>query len=210
MTTTTIAPAGNPATTTAGAPAEPPADADPDSGHGSGPDSRHDTGTGPDTAADTAPDAGSAVRPQPAPEPAPGARAETCAPAYRPVPVWFFAFEGLIGAAYDVVKSSPYGWTVMAAAVVANIVLARTVMRGRLNTARAMLKRRGTRKIMAGLIALRVGLHLALGAIGKQAVSGPAHLTLAAVMCGSTVALLAFNQRVTLRALNGGGKARIC
>ncbi|WP_225848714.1 hypothetical protein [Streptomyces sp. HPF1205] len=188
MTTTTIAPAGNPATTTAEAPAEPPADTDPD----------------PEPTPDT--DSGSAAFLKPAP----GAGAETRAPVFRPVPVWFFAFEGLIGAAYDVVKSSPYGWTVMVTTVVANIVLARTVMRGRLNTARAMLKGRGTRKILAGLIALRVGLHLALGALGKQAVSGPAHLTLAAVMCGSTVALLAFNQRVTLRALNGGGKARIC
>ena len=120
---------------------------------------------------------------------------------YKPVPVWFFVFEGLMGASYDVIKSYPYAWMFLAAAVVVNIALARTVMRGRLKMAKAMLKGRRTRKIAVGLIALRIGVHVVLGAVGAQADSGPAHLALAVAMCAATVGLLAFNQRVTLRAL---------
>lgn len=120
---------------------------------------------------------------------------------FRPVPVWFFAFEGLMGASYDIVKSSPHAWIFIAASVAVNIVLARTVLRGRLKMAKAMLKGKRTRKIAAGLIALRMGVHVALGAAGMQATSGPAHIALAVVMCASTVALLAFDQRVMLRAL---------
>ena len=120
---------------------------------------------------------------------------------FRAVPVWFFAFEGLMGAAYDIAKSSSYGWIVVAVSVAVNIVLARTVLRGRLKMAKAMLKGKRTRTIALGLIALRVGVHVALGAIGMQATSGPAHLGLAVVMCATTVALLAFDQRVMLRAL---------
>jgi hypothetical protein len=120
---------------------------------------------------------------------------------YKPVPVWFFAFEGLIGASYDVVKSYPDAWMFLAAAVVVNIVLARTVLRGRLKMAKAILKGRRTRKIAVGLIALRLGVHLALGAVGAQATSAPAHIAFAVVMCGATVGLLAFDQRVMLRAL---------
>ena len=121
---------------------------------------------------------------------------------FRPVPVWFFAFEGLMGASYDIVKSSPHAWVFLVAAVVLNIVLARTVLRGRLTMAKAILKGKRTRKIAVGLIALRIGAHVALGAIGMQATSVPAHIALAAAMCAATVALLAFDQRVMLRALN--------
>lgn len=121
---------------------------------------------------------------------------------YRPVPVWFFGFEGLMGAGYDVAKSYPGAWMFLAAALVVNIVLARTVLRGRLKMAKAMLKGKRTRKIALGLIALRMGVHMALGAVGVAATSGPAHLAFAVLMCGSTVALLAFDQRVMLRALN--------
>src|SRR5689334_7337593 len=83
---------------------------------------------------------------------------------YQPVPVWFFAFEGLMGAGYDVAKSYPGAWMFLAAALVVNIVLARTVLRGRLKMAKAMLKGKRTRKIALGLIALRMGVHMALGA----------------------------------------------
>ena len=122
-------------------------------------------------------------------------------PVCRPVPVWFFAFEGLIGAAYDVVKTSPHAWIVLAVAVVTNIALARTLLRGRLKMAKAMLKGRRTRKLAVGLIGLRVGVHFALGAIGVEATSQGAHLAFAALMCATTVGLLAFDQRVMLRAL---------
>lgn len=119
----------------------------------------------------------------------------------RPVPVWFFAFEGVMGASYDIVKSAPNAWIFVAASVAVNIVLARTVLRCRLTMAKAMLRSRRTRKIAVGLIALRAGVHLALGAVGMQATSGPAHIALAVAMCAATVGLLAFDQRVMLRAL---------
>lgn len=128
-------------------------------------------------------------------------------PVLRPIPVWFFAFEGLMGASYDVFKSAPYGWVVLGAAAVVNIVLARTVMRGRLRMVKAMLKGRRTRKIAVGLIALRVGAHVTLGAVGVEATSQAAHIGLAVAMCATTVGLLAFDQRVMLRALGGGRAA---
>ncbi|MFI0898532.1 hypothetical protein [Streptomyces sp. NPDC020983] len=120
---------------------------------------------------------------------------------FRPVPVWFFAFEGLMGGAFDVLKAHPDGWMVLAGCAAVNLVLAATVLRGRLKMAKAMLKGRRTRKIAAGLIALRLGVHAVLGAIGMQATSGWAHLAFAAGMCAATVGLLAFDQRVMLRAL---------
>ena len=64
-----------------------------------------------------------------------------------------------------------------------------------------MLKNSRTRFIAMGLIALRVGLHLALGAIGTQVETASGHLALAFVMTGITVALLWFDQRVTFRTL---------
>lgn len=120
---------------------------------------------------------------------------------FKPVPVWFFAFEGLLGASYDVVKSAPHAWIFLAGSVVLNIVLARTVLRGRLKMAKAILKGRRTRKLAVGLIALRAGAHIVLGAVGMQATSAPAHIALAVAMCAATVALMAFDQRVMLRAL---------
>ena len=126
---------------------------------------------------------------------------------FKPVPVWFFAFEGVFGASYDVLKSASFGWVVVAAFVTVNIVLARTVMRGRLKTARAMLRNRRTRGLAVALIGLRVGVHFVLGAIGMEATSGAAHAAFAVLMCATTVAMLAFDQRVMLRALNAGAPA---
>jgi hypothetical protein len=121
---------------------------------------------------------------------------------YRPIPIWFFTFEGLIGASYDVVKTSPHAWIVLALAGVTNLALARTVLRGRLKMAKAMIRGRRTRKLAVGLIGLRVGVHFALGLVGVRATTQTAHLAFAALMCATTVALLAFDQRVMLRALN--------
>lgn len=135
-------------------------------------------------------------------EATPAPRTDLTEPAaFRALPVWFFAFEGTMGAAYDVMKAYAYGWVVLAGCAAVNIVLARTVLRGRLKVAKAMLKSRRTRRIALGLIALRIGVHAALGAVGMQATSGVGHLAVAAGMCGATVALLTFDQRVTLRAL---------
>jgi hypothetical protein len=135
-------------------------------------------------------------------EPADCAAAAGPSCGFRAVPVWFFAFEGLMGAAYDIVKSSPDAWVFLAAAAVVNIALARTVLRGRLKMAKAMLKGRRTRRIAVGLIALRIGVHAALGAVGVTATTQAAHIGFAVLMCGTTVALLAFDQRVMLRALS--------
>ncbi|MEU6848569.1 hypothetical protein ABZ901_01310 [Actinacidiphila alni] len=121
---------------------------------------------------------------------------------FKAVPVWFFAFEGLMGAAYDILKSAPDAWMFLAAALVVNIVLARTVLRGRLKMAKAMLKGRRTRKIALGLIGLRIGVHVVFGAVGVEATTPAAHLALALLMSATTVWLLAFDQRVMLRALN--------
>ncbi|WP_234343652.1 hypothetical protein [Streptomyces sp. NRRL F-5123] len=120
---------------------------------------------------------------------------------FRPVPVWFFAFEGLMGASFDILKAHPDGWMVIAGCAAVNLVLASTVLRGRLKMAKAMLKGKRTRKIALGLVALRLGVHVVLGAIGMHATSGWAHLAFAAGMCAATVGLLAFDQRVVLRAL---------
>lgn len=123
-------------------------------------------------------------------------------PVHQPIPEWFFAFEGVIGASYDVVKSMSYGWVVLVVAMAANLVCARTVLRGRLKTAKAMLKGPRTRRLAIGLIALRVGVHFLLGLIGVQATSEAAHLAFAVLMCATTITVLSFGQRVTLRALN--------
>ncbi len=120
---------------------------------------------------------------------------------YRPIPVWFFAFEGVIGASYDVMKSTSYGWVVLVVAMAANLVCARTVLRGRLKMAKALLKGRRTRRLAIGLIALRVGVHFLLGLIGVRATTEAAHLAFAVLMCATTVTVLSFGQRVTLRAL---------
>jgi hypothetical protein len=160
-----------------------------------------------DTTADTRSAAAEPATPAGGPATSRGAaaagKAETAGGAadFRPVPVWFFAFEGLMGASFDILRSHPDGWMVLAGCAAVNVVLAATVLRGRLRMAKAMLKGKRTRKIALGLIALRLGTHVALGAIGMQATSGWAHLAFAAGMCATTVALLAFDQRVMLRAL---------
>jgi hypothetical protein len=160
------------------------------------------------TVTPTAP-AAPAAHPLTKTEPAPAGRTADVTPAaeatpYKPIPVWFFTFEGMIGASYDIVKSSHYAWIVLAVAVVTNIALARTVLRGRLKMARAMLKGRRTRKLAVGLIALRIGVHFALGAIGVEVTSPAAHVAFAVLMCAATVSLLAFDQKVMLRALDAG------
>ena len=119
----------------------------------------------------------------------------------KPLPAWFFVFEGLFGGAYDILRTSPDTWAVLAVLALINITISLTVLGKRRKLIRAMLKNGRTRSIAVGLIALRVGLHLALGALGAEVSTAIGHLVLALAMTGVTVALLWFDQRVTFRTL---------
>ena len=120
----------------------------------------------------------------------------------KPLPVWFFAFEGLFGGAYDILKADPDAWIALAALALVNITVSWTVLGKRRKLIRAMLKNSRTRTIAIGLIVLRLAVHLALGALGAAVDSASGHLALAFVMTGITVGLLWFDQRVTFRALD--------
>lgn len=102
------------------------------------------------------------------------------------------------------------GWVVLVVAMAANLVCARTVLRGRLKTAKALLKGRRTRRLAIGLIALLVGVHFLLGLIGVQATTEAAHLAFAVLMCATTITVLSFGQRVTLRALGAQQPPATC
>src|SRR3954452_24732099 len=47
----------------------------------------------------------------------------------KPLPVWFFAFEGVMGAAYDLTKAWDGAWMVLVAIGVVNIAVGATVLR---------------------------------------------------------------------------------
>jgi hypothetical protein len=118
-----------------------------------------------------------------------------------PLSPWFFAFEGLMGAAYDVVKLHPDAWMALVALGLVNLVVGFTVLGRRRKLVRAMLKNGRSRKILAGLIALRVAVHGLLAALGAQVEGTAGHLAMAALMTAATVGLLWYDQRVTFRAL---------
>ncbi|WNE97252.1 hypothetical protein PS467_18915 [Streptomyces luomodiensis] len=119
----------------------------------------------------------------------------------KPLPVWFFGFEGVMGAAYDLTKAWSDAWMVLVGIGLVNVVVGVTVLRRRMKLMRAMLKNSRTRGIALGLIALRVGLHLLLAVLGAPVTSVAGHLAVAVLMGVTTVTLLWFNQRVTFRAL---------
>ncbi|MFC1409537.1 hypothetical protein ACEZCY_09395 [Streptacidiphilus sp. N1-12] len=119
----------------------------------------------------------------------------------KPLPAWFFAFEGVFGGAYDILKANPDAWTVLIGLALVNITISLTVLGKRRKLVRAMLKNSRTRFIAIGLIALRLAVHLVLGALGAAVETTTGHLLLAFAMTGITVALLWFDQRVTFRAL---------
>ncbi|MEU9019103.1 hypothetical protein [Actinomadura sp. NPDC048394] len=121
--------------------------------------------------------------------------------AIKPLPIWFFAFEGVLGAAYDICHAWHSAWMVVAGIAAVNAVLGLTVLRRRIKLVKAMLKDGRTRMIAFGLIALRIGLHVVLGAVGADVTGTAAHLALAGAMAAATVELLWFDQRVTFRAL---------
>ncbi|WP_413808849.1 hypothetical protein [Streptomyces sp. OE57] len=119
----------------------------------------------------------------------------------KPLPLWFFGFEGVMGAAYDLTKAWDDAWMVLIGIALVNIVVGATVLRRRMKLMRAMLRNSHTRKIVIGLVALRGGLHLVLAAVGAPVTSVAGHLAVAVLMGATTVMLLWFNQRVTFRAL---------
>ncbi|WP_242582159.1 hypothetical protein [Streptomyces sp. MST-110588] len=119
----------------------------------------------------------------------------------KPLPVWFFAFEGVMGAAYDLCHAWSGAWMVILGFAAVNITVGLTVLRRRIKLVKALLKNSRTRFIAIGLIAFRMGAHALLGALGTQVTSTVGHVLFAVVMAGTTMALLWFDQRVTFRAL---------
>ncbi len=123
---------------------------------------------------------------------------------YR-LPLWFFGFEGVLAGAFDVLKAFPSAWPVLVLLIAVNITVSLTMMRKRLKLAKALWRGKETRKIVIGLVVLRVGSHLALNAVGLGVTSTLGHLAFALVMGGMTVAVLAYSQRTALRALATAG-----
>ncbi|MEU9125240.1 hypothetical protein AB0C96_36310 [Streptomyces sp. NPDC048506] len=119
----------------------------------------------------------------------------------KPLPVWFFAFEGIAGAAFDLCKAWDKAWMVLIAFGAVNMMVGLTVFRRRAKVVRAMLNNTRSRKILAGLVALRLGVHLLLSALGAPITSAVGHVAISVVMAGTTVALLWFDQRVAFRTL---------
>ncbi|MFF7729670.1 hypothetical protein [Streptomyces sp. NPDC008001] len=123
----------------------------------------------------------------------------------KPLPTWFFAFEGLMSAAYDLFQADHRALWALGALGVVNLVVSLTVMRSRLRLAKRMWRGKSTRKVAIGLVGLRLGAHLALSLAGFAVVSTAGHLAFAVVMSATTVALLWYAQRVSLRALAAAG-----
>ncbi|MBB4892226.1 quinol-cytochrome oxidoreductase complex cytochrome b subunit [Streptomyces olivoverticillatus] len=121
--------------------------------------------------------------------------------AIKPLPVWFFCFEGLMSATYDLFKASPQTLWVLGALGVVNIVISLTVLRPRLKLAKRLWRGKNTRKVAIALLALRLGSHLALNLAGLAVVSTAGHIAFAVGMCALTVAMLWFCQRTALRAI---------
>ncbi|MEU4209746.1 hypothetical protein AB0F13_07050 [Streptomyces sp. NPDC026206] len=119
----------------------------------------------------------------------------------KPLPVWFFAFEGALAAAFDLCKAWDGAWMVLVAIAAVNIVIGLTVLRRRAKLVKAMLKNSRTRKIVFALVALRLAVHGLLGVVGAPVTSTAGHVAVGLVMAAVTVTLLWFDQRVTFRAL---------
>lgn len=149
-------------------------------------DARTDAGTTAQAAAQAGTEAGAAV---------PGLGE------IKPLPVWFFAFEGLMSAAFDLYKAYPQSMVLVVAAVVVNIVVSLTVLRSRVRLAKRLWRGKKTRKLALGLVALRIACHSALAVAGLAVVSTAAHLAFAVIMGVTTVTLLWFVQRTALRAV---------
>ena len=122
-------------------------------------------------------------------------------PELKPLPVWFFSFEGILSGAYDLCKANPHLLPFVIGAGALNALVSFTVLRKRLKLVKSLLKNSRTRFIAVGLLALRFGVHLVLGLLGSAVAGATGHIVLAAVMAVCTVTLLWFDQRVSFRAL---------
>ncbi|MCX4748774.1 hypothetical protein OG455_25205 [Kitasatospora sp. NBC_01287] len=117
------------------------------------------------------------------------------------LPVWFFGFEAVFASAFDLFKAFPVVLPFLGLLVAVNIAVSLTMMRKRLRLAKALWRGKETRKVAFGLLALRLGSHFVLNAVGVTVTSTGAHLAYAVLMGAITVGLLAFTQRTALRAL---------
>ncbi|MFE5871723.1 hypothetical protein ACFQ6V_24180 [Streptomyces roseifaciens] len=123
----------------------------------------------------------------------------------KPLPVWFFVFEGLASAGYDLFQADHRALWVLGALGVVNLVVSLTVLRSRLQLAKRMWRGKSTRKVALGLLGLRLGAHLLLFLAGFTVIPAAGHVAFAVVMSATTVALLWYAQRVSLRALAAEG-----
>ena len=122
-------------------------------------------------------------------------------PQLRPLPVWYFALEGILGGTYDICKADPQLFPYIVGMIAVNAVISMTVLRKRLRLVRKMLKNSRTRFIAIGLVALRFGVHFLLAFLGTMFAGATGHYLLAGLMSVTTVTLLWFDQRVSFRAL---------
>jgi hypothetical protein len=122
-------------------------------------------------------------------------------PQLRPLPIWFFAFEGVLSGAYDLSKADSALLPVVVGVALVNALISLTVLRKRLKLVKTMLKNSRTRSIAIALIALRFGVHLALGLLGTAVSGATGHTLLAVLMAVCTVTLLWYDQRVSFRVL---------
>ncbi|MFE9428104.1 hypothetical protein ACFYNO_34695 [Kitasatospora sp. NPDC006697] len=118
------------------------------------------------------------------------------------LPTWYFGFESVFACAYDLIKAYPSAWPALVALAAVNIALSLTLMRRRLKLAKALWQGKRTRFLALGLLALRIGSHAALAAVGVAVDGTAAHLAFAVAMGAVTLGLLAFTQRTALRALD--------
>ncbi|MFC9293704.1 hypothetical protein ACFTWH_06570 [Streptomyces sp. NPDC057011] len=123
------------------------------------------------------------------------------APADYRLPVWFFAFEGVLAAAFDILNAFPTAWPVLLVLLAVNITVSLTMMRKRLKLAKALWRGKETRRIAFALIALRVGSHFAMNALGLAVTSTLGHALFALAMGATTIGLLAYSQNTAIRAL---------
>ncbi|MFD7833990.1 hypothetical protein [Streptomyces sp. NPDC059761] len=140
-------------------------------------------------------------------ESAPAEAIDTSAmtPADHRLPLWFFGFEGVLAAAFDILKAFPSVWPVLLVLLAVNIIVSLTMMRRRIKLAKALWRGKETRKVAFALIALRVGSHFALSALGLAVTSTLGHVFFALVMSAMTIGLLAYSQETAIRALTARG-----